>query len=173
MNGLRGGRRTASPVRLTLAGALGSDIDGAWWPHTGSVARELPELIGSLHAALGEVVDININWSSTAGAPVLNTMSTGAMTKMGWSDRRQRLMVVVGKTACARLIVIPHTTSATLARMVLRRAASMPIPLAEQETSEFQTADRVVRSAEVESAAWAAREADGPTTPENTRAGTA
>ena len=101
MNGLRGGRRTASPVRLTLCPALGSDIDGAWWPHTGSVARELPELIGSLHPALGEVVDININWSSTAGAPVLNTMSAGHMAKMGWSDRGQRLMVVVGKTARA------------------------------------------------------------------------
>lgn len=170
MNGLRGGRRTASPVRLTLAGSLGSDIDGAWWPHTGSVAKELPELIGSLHTALGEVVDININWSSTAGAPVLNTMSTGAMVKMGWSDRRQRLMVVVGKNACARLIVIPHTTSANLARMVLRRAAGMSIPVAEQGTSEFETADRVVRAAQTESAAWAAR---GAASPENTRAGTA
>jgi len=173
MNGLRGGRRTASPVRLTLCPALGSDIDGAWWPHTGSVARELPELIESLHPVLGEVVDININWSATAGAPILNTMSTGHMAKMGWSDRRQRLMVVVGKTACARLLVIPNTTGAALARMVLRRACGMPIPVAEQETSEFQTADRVVRSAEAESSAWAAREADGPTTPENTRAGTA
>ena len=173
MNGLGGGRRTASPVRLTLCPALGSDIDGAWWPHTGSVAKELPELIESLHPVLGEVVDININWSATAGAPILNTMSTGHMAKMGWNDRRQRLMVVVGKTACARLIVIPHTTTAALARMVLRRACGMPIPSAEQETSEYQTADRVVRSAETESAAWATRVVDAPKAAENTRAGTA
>ena len=162
MNGLRGGRRTASPVRITLASTLGSDIDGAWWPHTGSIARELPELIESLHPALGEVIDININWSATAGAPVLNTMSSGAMSKMGWNDRRQRLMVVVGKTACARLLVIPHMTTPTLGRMVLRRAATMPISIAEQDSSEFQTADRVVRAAQAESAAWAARGLDTP-----------
>ena len=62
---------------------------------------------------------------------------------------------------------------ARLGGPVLRRAAAMPIPLAEQETSEFQTADRVVRAAQIESAAWAARGVDAPTPAENTRAGTA
>ena len=57
----------ARPVRLVLASQLGSDIDGAWWPHTASVASELPELIGVLHASLGEIVDIGINWSPTEG----------------------------------------------------------------------------------------------------------
>ena len=47
----------ARPVRLLLCRQLGADIDGAWWPHTASVAAELPELIGVLHAPLGEIVD--------------------------------------------------------------------------------------------------------------------
>jgi hypothetical protein len=42
MNGMTGSRRLARPVRLALATRLGRDIDGAWWPHTGSVAQELP-----------------------------------------------------------------------------------------------------------------------------------
>ena len=58
MNGLTGTRRCARPVRIALARVLGGDIDGAWWPHSGSVASELPELIEALHRPLGEIIDI-------------------------------------------------------------------------------------------------------------------
>jgi Family of unknown function (DUF5994) len=64
---MTGTRRLARPVRLALAERLGADIDGAWWPHTASVAHELPGLIEALHGPLGEIVDISINWSATEG----------------------------------------------------------------------------------------------------------
>ena len=38
------GRRVTSPVRFTLTSTLGSGLDGAWWPHTLSIARELSDL---------------------------------------------------------------------------------------------------------------------------------
>jgi hypothetical protein len=44
-----GARRLVRPVRIALAFELGGDLDGAWWPHTASIARELPGLIGALH----------------------------------------------------------------------------------------------------------------------------
>ena len=53
MNGLARSRRASRPIRVTLARQLGSEIDGAWWPHTASVATELPELVGALHRPLG------------------------------------------------------------------------------------------------------------------------
>jgi hypothetical protein len=157
VNGLRGPRRTASPVRLTLKSPLGGDIDGAWWPHTGSIASELPELIDVLHSPLGEVVDININWSATSGAPLMITRSSAALMKMRWNDSRQRIMVVVGRLACARLLVIPHMTTPQLGMMVLRRAADMSIPSAEQDSPEYQAADRLVLAAAAQSAADASR----------------
>ena len=83
VNGLTGSRRSARPVRITLHTSLGRDIDGAWWPHTGSVAAELPALIEALHRQLGEIVDITINWSSTEWAPDLNSMCYGAMVIPG------------------------------------------------------------------------------------------
>jgi hypothetical protein len=49
MNGMKGPRRSARPARIALATLLGGDIDGAWWPHTASVAGELLELIEALH----------------------------------------------------------------------------------------------------------------------------
>jgi hypothetical protein len=55
-------RRPASPVRLTLASRLGNEIDGAWWPRTGLISRELAELVYVLDVRLGQVIDINVNW---------------------------------------------------------------------------------------------------------------
>jgi len=157
VNGLSGPRRTASPVRLTLNAALGGDIDGAWWPHTGAMARELPELIDALHPSLGEILDISINWSATAGAPIMHTHTTGPLAKMRWNDSRQRIMVVVGRNGSARLLVIPHMTTPQLGMMVLRRAADRTVALSDQDCAEYLAADRLVRAAEVQSAADAAK----------------
>jgi hypothetical protein len=48
VNGMRGPRRSARRARIALATLLGGDIDGTWWPHTASVAGELPELVDAL-----------------------------------------------------------------------------------------------------------------------------
>ncbi|MCI4673494.1 DUF5994 family protein [Candidatus Mycolicibacterium alkanivorans] len=154
---MRAPRRTASPVRLTLSTPLGGDIDGAWWPRTGSLAGELPELIDVLHTPLGEIVDITINWSATSGAPLMVTQSSAALLKMRWNDSRQRIMVVVGKLASARLLVIPHMTTPQLGMMVLRRAADMSVSVADQDSAEYQAADRLVKAAAAQSAADTAR----------------
>ena len=62
-----------SPTHLAFE--LGDDIDGAWWPHTSSVARELPDLIDALRQPLGDIVDISVNWSPLDGAPDLNALN--------------------------------------------------------------------------------------------------
>lgn len=157
MNGLTGTRRLARPVRLALAHRLGTDIDGAWWPHTGSVARELPELIGALHRPLGEIVDINVNWSVTEGAVDLSSLVTGARWQAGVQRRCHRLMVVTGRQSCAKLLVIPHMTPVALGVMVMRCAAARPISDAERDTEVFKTADSVLRAAQDESALWNSR----------------
>ena len=168
---MTGPRRSARPVRIALATVLGGDIDGAWWPHTTSVAGELPELIEALHRPLGEIIDIDINWSASEGLPDLNSMSDGAKSMPGWRDRRQRIMVIAGRRARATLLVVPHMTTPALGWMVLRRAAAVPIPGAEQNSQEFQTADFVVRAAQVESASWATRTLTAQATKSRTEQG--
>jgi len=159
VNGLTSARRCASPVRIALATDLGGDIDGAWWPHTGSVAAELPGLIEALHKTLGEIVDMSINWSATEGPPDLNSMRY-ATSMPGFRGRRQRLMVVSGRRGCAKLLVVPHMTTPALGLMLLRRAAAMHIPDGQQNSQVFLTADSVVRAAQVESASWATQAAE-------------
>ncbi|MDT5133426.1 MAG: hypothetical protein QOE41_2737 [Mycobacterium sp.] len=143
------GRRSASPVRLTLASSLGGDIDGAWWPHTTSVARELPELIAALHRILGEIIDISVNWSPSEGPPDLNSH--------GWQNKRPHLMTVAGTDARVNLLVIPHLTSNALALMVLRKAAGLTIDKAQHESAAFYAAESIVRGARAESALCANR----------------
>lgn len=141
----------ASPVRLSLNPLLGGDIDGAWWPRTGSLASELPDLVDALHAPLGEIVDITINWSGTEAVPILDAHVSSGMRAMRWNDVRQRIMVVAGRTACARLMVIPHTTTQTLGRMVLRQAAAMP-DIDDHDAPAYTVAWAVVRAARAQSA---------------------
>jgi hypothetical protein len=76
-------------------------------------------------------------------------------------------MVLAGRSAVISLLVVPSMTAAPLAMMVLRRASERRIDDSEKATKEFQAADRVMRSAQAESASWAsaragARPASGP-----------
>ena len=45
-------RQLSGRTRLTLVSELGGALDGAWWPYTSSVAKELPELIEALERPL-------------------------------------------------------------------------------------------------------------------------
>jgi hypothetical protein len=149
-----GARRLARPVRLSLARQLGADIDGAWWPHTASVAQELPELIGALHRPLGEIVDICVNWAATEGSLDLNTIATGVRSMRAAPHRRPRLMVVSGRGARAKLLVVPCMTPHELALMVMRCAAAMPTTELQRGTQLFMTARCVIGVAQAESATW-------------------
>jgi hypothetical protein len=134
-----GPRRAASPLRLTLASRLGNKIDGAWWPRTELISRELTELISVLDSRLGQVVDIDLNWSSLQRQPDLNWD--------GWQGMRPHVMTVGGHDARAKLLIVPHRTGTALAVMVLRRAAGLPVYAAHRDSRAFQTAECIVRMA--------------------------
>ncbi|MGY4867279.1 DUF5994 family protein [Mycolicibacterium elephantis] len=156
MNGLAGTRRLARPVRLALAPTLGADIDGAWWPHTGSTAGELPQLIEVLHPSLGEIVDICVNWSATDGELDLNSILTRARPNAAAAYRRHRLMMIVGRNAQAKLLVVPHMTTPALGNLVMRCASGRPLVGAELDSRWCEAAESVVRDASAQSALWTA-----------------
>ena len=168
MNGLTGRRRLASPVRITLNSALGGDIDGAWWPHSFELARELPELIEALHPVLGEIIDIKLNWLAARNNPMPKPLSSHSMSMHGWNDRQHRLMLVAGRTGTARLLVVPSSTSATLGWMVMRRAAEMSLAGGEDDGQLVETANAVMRTVRGEGSAWAAQLVDSAKTAETT-----
>ncbi len=142
------GRRFSSPVRFTLASLLGDGLDGAWWPHSASIARELPELIEALGERLGRVIDIGVNWSPLEGVPDLDSLNRhGVAATPGRETRRFRIITIKGSDACANLLVVPCRTTNGLAIMLLRQAADLPILYAHQHTQAFQTACAIVSAA--------------------------
>src|SRR6476646_11397454 len=99
------GRRLSGPVRFTLASNLGSGLDGAWWPRTASIARELSDLADALRESLGQVIDIGINWSPLEGVPDLDLLNRrGVAATPGRETRRFRVMTVTGSDARANLL---------------------------------------------------------------------
>jgi hypothetical protein len=144
-------------VRLTMADELGGDIDGAWWPYTPAMARELPELVEVVQKRLGKIIDIAVNWSTLDGTPDLNPLTARAPALLpGQRIRHQRVITVVGETARAQLLVVPAGTSRPIALMVLRQAAALPIHYGHRDTAACRTAAQIVHIARTESAQRAA-----------------
>ena len=147
-------RRLASPTRLTLATVLsGDDLDGAWWPHSTSIARELPELIDALGGRLGPIMDIAVNWSAFDGVLDLDFLARSSVDALpGSKTRQQRVMTVTGSHAQANLLVVPCRTTTALAVMVLRQAAGLPVLPDHLATPAYRAADGIVRAARAECA---------------------
>ncbi|CQD13478.1 hypothetical protein BN1232_02669 [Mycobacterium lentiflavum] len=132
-------RHLASPVRLTLASGLGNKIDGAWWPRTGLISRELPELVSVLEARLGQVIDINVNWPSIQRQPDLNWA--------WWQGIHPHVMTVCGHDARAKILIVPYRTGTALAVMLLRRSAGLSVLSVHRDSRAFATADSILRAA--------------------------
>jgi len=141
-------RRLNHPIRLTLAAELGDALDGAWWPYTLAIARELPELVDALHRPLGGIVDIGVNWTPLECARDLDSIHRrGNSAVAGRLGRQQRVMAFTGSHARARLLVVPCQTTTALAVMVMRQAAGLPIKSMHLTSEAFRTAADIVRAA--------------------------
>jgi hypothetical protein len=93
-------------------------------------------LISVLDVRLGQVIDINVNWSSLQRQPDLN---------WGWWQAiRPHIMTVSGRDARAKLLIVPHRTKTALAMMILCRAAGLPIYAAHRDCHAYQTAECIV-----------------------------
>ncbi|CAM2789405.1 hypothetical protein BST27_27630 [Mycobacterium intermedium] len=134
--------RKSGTVRVTLASTLGRHIDGAWWPRSAAIGRELPQLVSLLGARLGEIVDIEVGWSASQAPPRLDVP--------GWEGMHQHVLTIIGRDASANLLIVPHRTGTALAVMVLRVAAGLPISPSHLDTHACRTANAVVHAARIQ-----------------------
>jgi hypothetical protein len=139
-----GGRGPANPIRLSVARELGRDIDGAWWPRVDRITSELPYLVAVLTPMLGEITSINVNWPPLQRPPDFNWP--------GWEQKRQHVMSLSGGDGRANLLVVPYATNATLALMLLRCAADLPVEPPDRDKPAFLTAGSILRAAQLQRA---------------------
>ncbi len=140
MTRILSGRGRTHPVRVSVARKLGRAIDGAWWPRADRITNELPDLIATLTPLLGDITSINVNWQPLQRPPDFNWP--------GWEHKRQHVMTISGDSGCINLLIVSYATYSTLARMVLRCAADLPVGDDDRLKPVFTTAGSIVRAAQ-------------------------
>lgn len=117
---------SAPSLRLALKpdGAPKGLLDGAWWPHSRDLLRELPTLTDVLNPLQGRITRISVNpvhWPVVPRAvPV-----AGREVKVGWFRDEQdphKLVLLSHRTGRWDLLVIPPQTDAAAAARLMAAA---------------------------------------------------
>ncbi|MFF3323458.1 DUF5994 family protein [Streptomyces sp. NPDC002889] len=121
--------RVASPparLSLTPAGSAPGLLDGAWWPRSRDLLRELPALMDALDARWGRITRITVN---PARWPVIprKVPVAGHTVHVGWFADEQdphKLILLSYTTGRWDLMVIPPETGAAAAARLMSAAAT-------------------------------------------------
>ncbi|MFD8965822.1 DUF5994 family protein [Streptomyces sp. NPDC059568] len=121
-------RVPSPPVRLSLTptGSAPGLLDGAWWPRSRDLSRELPALTDVLDARWGRITRVTVN---PAHWPVIprKVPVTGHTVHVGWFANEQdpnKLILLSYTRGRWDLLVIPPETGAAAAARLLSAAAA-------------------------------------------------
>ncbi|MFI2028131.1 DUF5994 family protein [Streptomyces buecherae] len=130
-------------ARLSLVpvGSAPALLDGAWWPHSRDLTRELPLLMRALGERWGRIARVAVHPAHWPTVP-RKVPVDGRLVKVGWfegeQDPHQLLLLSRRVGRWDLLIVPPETAPGTAARMLAaaadpRRSATGSALLAEAE----------------------------------------
>lgn len=122
-------RLPSAPARLSLAptGSVRDLLDGAWWPRSRDLLREIPTLTEALDARWGRITHITVNPTHWPVIP-RKVPVTGHTVHVGWFAAEQDpnkvilLSYTVGRLDL--LVIPPETEPAVAARLMA--AATVP-----------------------------------------------
>lgn len=135
----------APAVRVGLKPGNGfrRPVNGAWWPHSRDLARELPQLISVLDDSGGRVTRATVNVRMWERIPA-EVPAGGHIVRLGWYDREQDphgiCLFTNSRTRLWNLLVIPPEFDQARAERLLRAATDVedrrgPSVLMAQESS--------------------------------------
>ncbi|MFI6444082.1 DUF5994 family protein [Kitasatospora sp. NPDC050543] len=113
------------PSRLSLDPSLAHSgmFDGAWWPRTRDLERELPALIIALRRRVGPVLHVSVERSAWDAAPGRVTVDGRVVRVNCFSSSLHTMGVGGGHQDHFLLLVVPPHTDATVARAAMACAA--------------------------------------------------
>ncbi|GHH84529.1 hypothetical protein GCM10017771_14050 [Streptomyces capitiformicae] len=122
-------RLPSASARLSLAptGSVPGLVDGAWWPRSRDLLREIPTLTNALDACWGRITHVTVN---PAHWPVIprKVPVTGHTVHVGWfADEQDPNKVILLSYTVGRLdllVIPPETEPAAAARLMA--AATVP-----------------------------------------------
>ncbi|MFI0960158.1 DUF5994 family protein [Streptomyces sp. NPDC021080] len=135
----------APPARLALKadGPSRGLLDGAWWPRSRDLLRELPALTDALDTVWGRITRIAVNPEHWPVIPDEVPVS-GHVVKVGWFtpeiDPHKLLLLSYGTGRWDLLVIPPETGPEAAARLMAAASAYGGPPLT---ASALITADRV------------------------------
>lgn len=118
--------RPEARLSLTPAGSPPGLLDGAWWPRSRDLSRELPALADALDARWGRITRVTVNPTHWPVVP-RKVPVTGHTVHVGWfADEQDPNKLVLLSYAGGRwdLLVIPPETGAATAARLMSAAAT-------------------------------------------------
>ncbi|WFB09910.1 DUF5994 family protein [Streptomyces sp. LX-29] len=121
-------RVTSPPARMSMtpAGSAPGLLDGAWWPRSRDLSRELPALIDVLDARWGRITRVTVNPTHWPMIP-RKVPVAGHTLHVGWfSDEQDPHKLILLSYTAGRwdLLVIPPETGAAAAARLMSAAAT-------------------------------------------------
>jgi len=117
------------PVRLRLKPASRHPgmVNGAWWPRSRDLARELPPLIEALDLAWGRIYHVTVQVHMWPGIP--KRVQTGEhIVRVGWydeeQDRHDICLISMSGRDRRDLLVVPPELDREAAERLMAAAAS-------------------------------------------------
>jgi hypothetical protein len=116
-------------ARLRLkpgAVAQGGRLDGAWWPHSGDLGSELPDLLAVLSVRLGRIDRVLYNVAEWPNAPTKLATGGRRVRLDGYRRQPANTVEIVGlDRARVVLLTVPADTDPAEAHCALRTAARL------------------------------------------------
>lgn len=113
--------------RLRLSATVGrSRLDGAWWPRTNDLTRELPYLLAHLPASIGRVMRVvysKAGWTETPRRVAVPSGRSVRVAPFAGADTH-RLLIQMSNGLVVQLMVVPPNSDADSAELLMQTAAS-------------------------------------------------
>lgn len=113
------------PARAFLEPTLTRDgtLDGAWWPRSTNLHRELPALVGAVQARLGPILRVRVELTAWDGVPAHLMIDGRFLRVSGFSGTAGTVRLIRGNQDGFLLMVIPPGTPMPAATAAMRTAA--------------------------------------------------
>jgi hypothetical protein len=109
-------------LRLETTHSRQTLLDGAWWPRTRDVEREIPPLVTVLTAYLGPVTRVGLDTSAWNGIPPRLVIEGRVVHLDSFAIGDDTVLITRGDNDHFALMVVPPDTAPEAARAAMARA---------------------------------------------------
>ncbi|MFD8825588.1 DUF5994 family protein [Streptomyces sp. NPDC059605] len=109
-------------LRLETTGSRQSLLDGAWWPRSRDVKREIPPLVTALTEHLGPITRVGLDASAWNGIPTRLVVDERVVHLDSFPVGDDTILITRGDNDHFSLMVVPPDTTPEAARTAMARA---------------------------------------------------